>query len=90
PDMKVATLALLLALMAAPAWAAGDVIPQYIGVAWMLPDGTIVLRLRTLPPGPIGEGQWEVKPGDPTYDEVLRHIGGLAPGETKSVPAWPD
>lgn len=62
-----------------------------IGVATMRPDGTIELRLRaTGPGGMVGEGFLTYPPSDPQYAEVLRHLGGLKPGETKSVPPWPD
>ncbi len=88
--MTLARRAFLLALLAAPSWARGEERPQSIGSAHMLPDGTIVLRLRSLPPGPIAEGRWEVKPGDAQYEEIKRHIGGIAPGEWKPVPPWPD
>jgi hypothetical protein len=57
----------------------------------MLPDGSIVLRLRAAGTGGVaGEGRIVYSPSDPHYQEVLRHLGGLRPGETKSVPPWPD
>jgi len=63
----------------------------YIGVATMLPDGTIHLRLRApLPGGGSGEGEFDYKPGDPDYQAILAHLGGLKPGETKPVKPWPD
>ncbi len=62
-----------------------------IGVATMGPDGTIELRLRaTGPGGMVGEGFLTYSPSDPQYAGVLRHLGGLKPGESKSVPPWPD
>lgn len=63
-----------------------------IGVARMRPDGTIELYLRASagPQGPTGHGLLEYPPGHPHYEAVLRHLGGLAPGEVKSVPPWPD
>ena len=62
-----------------------------IGVATMGPDGTIELRLRaTGPGGMVGEGFLTYPPSDPHYAEILRHLGGLKPGETKSVAPWPD
>jgi hypothetical protein len=62
-----------------------------IGVATMGPDGMIELRLRaTGPGGMVGEGFLTYPPSDPQYAEILRHLGGLKPGETKSVPPWPD
>jgi hypothetical protein len=62
-----------------------------IGVATMGTDGTIELRLRaTGPGGMVGEGFLTYPPSDSHYAEILRHLGGLKPGETKSVPPWPD
>jgi hypothetical protein len=62
-----------------------------IGVATMGPDGTIELRLRaTGPGGMVGEGFLTYPPSDPHYADILRHLGGLKPGETKSVQPWPD
>jgi len=88
--MQLAALALLLALSTAPAWAGSDELPASIGVAHMLADGTIVLRLRSLPPGPIAEGELTYRPADRDYEEVRQHIGGIEPGEWKPVPPWPD
>jgi hypothetical protein len=63
-----------------------------IGIATMAPDGTVTLRLRAESQSgtTTGEGQLIYRPGDAQYDEVLRHLGGLKPGESKSVPPWPD
>jgi len=68
-----------------------DEVPT-IGVARMRPDGTIELLLRATsqPGGPVGHGLLEYPPGHPRYQEVLRHLGGLKPGEAKNVPPWPD
>lgn len=60
-----------------------------IGVATMLPDGTIVLDLRAEAPGStVGRGRVTYPPGHPEYAAVLRHLGGLRPGEVKPVPPW--
>lgn len=61
-----------------------------IGVATMKPDGTIVLQLRAETAGAIGDGLVEYKKGDPHYQEVLDHLGGLKPGQSKPVPPWED
>jgi hypothetical protein len=63
--------------------------PASIGVARMAPDGTITLRLRASDHGMIGDGRLIYRPGDPCYARVLRHLGGLRPGEVKPVPPWP-
>jgi hypothetical protein len=34
-------------------------------------------------------GQLEIGPSDPHYEHMLRHLGGLEPGEAKPVPPWP-
>ena len=69
----------------------GEPAPASIGTATMLADGTIVLYLIARGPGGIvGHGQLTYPPDHPQYAEVLRHLGGLRPGETRSVPPWPD
>ena len=62
---------------------------ESIGTAYMLPDGAIVLTLRASGPGSIiGDAQFKYIPSDPKYQDMLRHLGGLRPGETKAVPPW--
>ena len=64
-------------------------LPASIGVATMALDGTITLRLRAEGPGGMtGEGNLAYKRGNPKCEEVLHHIGGLKPGETKPALAW--
>jgi len=61
------------------------------GMATMRDDGTIVLDLRAeSPQGDIGMTQFEYPPSDPEYQAILDHLGGLKPGESKSVPPWED
>jgi hypothetical protein len=86
-------LALLVALGAAAAAAEPkETVPceqvASIGVATMTDDGVLTLRLRSLPPGPIGEGTMRYKPGDREYEDIKKHIGGIKPGETKPVRPW--
>jgi hypothetical protein len=38
----------------------------------------------------IGDAMVVYKPGDPKYQETLEHLGGMKPGEEKSVPPWPE
>jgi hypothetical protein len=62
-----------------------------IGSATMQADGTIVMQLRAEGPGPmIGDAQFVYPPDHPEYQSILEHLGGLAPGETKPVPPWPE
>jgi hypothetical protein len=85
--------ALALALLAGPVSAADDSgvpIPceaiDSVGSAGMSADGTITLRLHTLWPQPFSESRHIYAPSDPHYGFVKRHLGGIAPGQTKPVP----
>jgi hypothetical protein len=57
-----------------------------VGTAKMSADGTITLRLHALWPRPFAETQHVYAPGDPHYGFVKRHLGGIAPGQSKPVP----
>src|SRR5258705_10164224 len=61
-----------------------------VGVATMLENGTILVGIR----GPARDGPLQavlmVEPGDTNYQQIIEHVGGLKPGETKSIPPWPD
>jgi hypothetical protein len=61
-----------------------------IGTATMTEDGTITLHLRAEGPGIIGHGQLVYSKDNKDYADVLQHLGGLKPGESKLVPPWPD
>lgn len=64
--------------------------PGSIGQATMNEDGTIVLQLRAeAGDGTVGDALVTYAPGDAGYNEVLEHLGGLAPGQSKPVPPWP-
>jgi len=62
----------------------------YTGTATMLEDGSLSLHLRLTDDGkPINE-TLTYKTTDRGYDDVLRHLGGLGPGDTKSFSPWKD
>lgn len=63
-----------------------------IGTATMRSDRTIVLRLWSGHgmTGPKGQTLKNYNPEDPDYEEIVDHVGGLRPGETKNVPSWTD
>jgi hypothetical protein len=65
---------------------------QSIGVASMEKDGTIVLQLRAELDGGanLGEGYFRYPPTDAEYQKILKHVGGLKPGESKDVLPWPE
>jgi hypothetical protein len=61
-----------------------------IGTATMEPDGTIVLMLRAEGSGAVGDALLKYPRGHKQYDEILQHLGGLRPGDTKPVPPFPE
>lgn len=63
-----------------------------IGTAYMRNDRVIILDLRAEDPyeGIHGHGEAIYPPGHPSYKDILRHLGGLTPGETKPVSPWLD
>ena len=64
--------------------------PESIGTATMEADGTIVMQLRAVGPGMVGDAQIKYPKSHPEYAGVLKHLGGMTPGQTKPVPPWPD
>jgi hypothetical protein len=66
-------------------------LPDSVGEARMLEDGTLVLDLRaTDGAGRVGDARFYYPKSHAEYREVLDHLGGLKPGESKPVPPWPD
>lgn len=62
-----------------------------IGVATMLPDGTIMLDLHSrTADGSIGDARLVYAKNNREYSSILHHLGGLKPSEVRSVPPWPD
>jgi hypothetical protein len=60
-----------------------------VGVATMLESGIILIGIRgPAPDGPL-QAVLMVEPGDTNYQQIIDHVGGLKPGETKSIPPWP-
>jgi hypothetical protein len=62
----------------------------YAGTAEMLDDGTLSLHLRLTSDGKALNDTLVYKVSDRAYDNVLRHLGGLQPGETKQFRPWKD
>jgi hypothetical protein len=56
-----------------------------IGTAVMGQDGTITLNLRA-PDGTQAVTAYHR--GDPNYARILSHLGGMQPGQHKSMPAF--
>lgn len=56
----------------------------------MLPDGTLVMTLRTTTDdGKEGELVQKIPPGDIDYAADLKMVGPIKPGETKPIYANP-
>ena len=51
----------------------------------MSADGTITLVLRAWPKPPA-ESRLVYMPGDSQYGDIKRHLGDIAPGQSKEVP----
>jgi hypothetical protein len=67
-------------------------LPESIGEAEMLPDGTIKVQLRAEDPesGAIGDALLVYPPNHPQYEMVKKHLDPIRPGEHKFVPPFPD
>lgn len=61
-----------------------------IGTAKMLADGTLVLALRAETESAVGHAEFQYAKDDPEYARILKHIGGIKPGEEKLVLPFPD
>ena len=62
-----------------------------IGSATMTKDGAIILNLRAeAADGTIGDSRFVYPKNHKQYLEILKHLGGLKPGQSKPVPPWPD
>src|SRR6266567_2300071 len=89
--IRPAPLAALMLACSGAALAAENPAPaSSVGVATMLENGTILIGIR----GPAVDGPLQavlmIEPGDTNYQQIIDHVGGLKPGETKSIPPWPD
>jgi hypothetical protein len=61
-----------------------------MGSATMLPDGTLVMTLRTTTDdGKPGEMVQKIPPTDIDYASDLKMVGPIKPGETKPIKAMP-
>ena len=62
--------------------------PASIGVATMTSTRIIILDLRAEIAGGVGESRLTYTPSDTQYKAILKHLGGLRPGQSKPVPPW--
>jgi hypothetical protein len=64
--------------------------PENVGSAYMQPDGTLEMSLRTeTQDGTIGEALLVVGKDDPRYAGMVKHLGGIRPGEGRAIPPFP-
>lgn len=50
----------------------------------------IVLQLRAVSGPILGDAELVYPPDHPQYAEVMKHLGGIAPGQEKAVAPWPE
>lgn len=62
----------------------------YSGTATMRDDGSLTLHLRLDTSGKQIDETLTYKTTDRGYDDVLRHLGGLDPGDSKDFDPWKD
>lgn len=63
---------------------------ENVGSAYMRPDGTLEMSLRTeTRDGTIGEAFLVIPPADPRYESMVAHLSGIKPGEGKTIPPFP-
>jgi len=96
--MKSHLVCLLLSMLGSACLAA-DVKPSlsdarpsmpYSGTATMRDDGSLTLHLRLDSSGKQVDDTLTYKTTDRGYDDVLRHLGGLDPGDSKDFDPWKD
>ncbi len=58
---------------------------ESIGTADMAADGTITLHLKSLWPDAHEDSDLTYAPDDPQYNEIKQHLGGIAPGQSKTI-----
>ncbi len=64
--------------------------PASVGSAYMQPNGTLEMSLRTeTKDGTIGEALLVIVKDDPRYADMVKHLGGIKPGEGKAIPPFP-
>lgn len=68
-----------------------DATPASVGMAEMKDDGTLYLHLRTeTGDGTVGEALMIVPKDDKRYRDMLDHLSGMKPGETRPIPPFPE
>jgi hypothetical protein len=66
----------------------GTIRLHIVAPSYPIPGDEMVPVPWTAPEEQIGYGDIEISPWDMHYADIMRHVGGLRPGETKPVPPW--
>ena len=65
---------------------------ETIGAAHLAEDGLLEVTLRATGDNgvsPVGDAFFVYRKGTPDYKLYMEQVGGLKPGETKQIPAFP-
>lgn len=62
----------------------------YYGSATMNSDSSLVLHFTRTVDGKPADGSQTLIPSDNSYDNVRRHLAGIAPGRTVPLTPWKD
>jgi hypothetical protein len=63
---------------------------EYIGECWLEEDGALSMRLFCTSDGQPASGQFSYPKTDKDYEAMLKHVGGIQPGERKPVAPFGD
>jgi hypothetical protein len=63
---------------------------SHVGSAQIDKDKVLWISVPiTTDDGIKADGMYSVKPGDPTYERILEHLGPIKVGEQVAIPPWP-
>lgn len=63
--------------------------PESVGNAQMLEDGTLYLMFRGVGrDGSIAEALDVIKPDNKRYEQMLKHLGPMVPGDSRLIPPF--
>ncbi len=63
--------------------------PEFVGMVKMDEDRNLILDLYAREPRAHGSARFVYSPDHADYQEILDHVGGLTPGESKLVRPFP-
>lgn len=58
-----------------------------LGNAWLADNGTLVVELKVVGASGLQDRLFlEFSPGHPKFARIVKHLGGIEPAETKTIP----